>query len=454
MADWKPGKDGVSSVGQTHLPVPAFDPPQKPKRNKYALASSFLASMTFILVGYDIGVMSGAIIYIQKDLHISDVQKEVLVGILNFYAFLSSTAAGRTSDWLGRRYNIVFAGALFFASALLMGFATNYAFLMVGRFVAGVAVGYALTVAPVYTAEVAPASSRGFLTSFAEVYVSNYAFSKLPTNLGWRFMLGIAAIPSIFFAVGILAMPESSRWLVMQDRLDEAKQVLNRISDSLEESKFRLSEIKKAAGIPENCEDDIVTVPKQHRKGVWRDLLFRPTPVVRHMLICAMGLDFFQQASGIDVVVLYSLEIFGKADKIGRRPLLLASMAGMILSSLNLGIWLTLIEHSDGKLDWALALCIVTILAHVAFFSIGIGPIPVVYGLEIFPLRLQAQGCSMGVIADQVTSGLVSMTFISLYKTITIQGGVLSWRSTVRALKEKQGESNGEVQRGNTNDQS
>ncbi|KAG8364317.1 hypothetical protein BUALT_Bualt19G0116200 [Buddleja alternifolia] len=530
MADWRPGKDGVSSMGRTHLPVPAFNPPGKPKRNKYALASSFLASTTFILVGYDIGVMSGAIIYIQKDLHISDVQKEVLVGILNFYALLAAAVAARTSDWLGRRYNIVFAGALFFASALLMGFATNYAFLMVGRFVAGVALGYALTVAPVYTAEVAPTSSRGFLTSFAEVfinfgillsYVSNYAFAKLPTNLGWRFMLGIAAVPSLFLAVGILAMPESPRWLVMHGRLGEAKQVLNQISNSPEESKLRLSEIKKAASIPENCEDNVVSVPKQQREGVWRDLLFHPTPTVRHMLMCAMGLHFFQQASGMDAVVLYSPEIFGKAgikkdtdkllatmvvgftkmvfvfvatfllDKIGRRPLLLSSMVGVILSSLSLGIWLTIIEHSDDKLDWALALCIATVLAYVAFFSIGIGPIPLVYGSEIFPLKLRAQGCSMGVVANQVTSGLVSVTFISLYKAISIQrvfflyagvasvgwvffytlypetrgrtleemeslfGNFFKWRSTARALKENKGESNGEVQLGNTtNDQS
>ena len=113
--------------------------------------------------------MSGAIIFIQDDLKISDVQVEILVGILNVYCLVGSCAAGRTSDWLGRRYTIVFAGAIFFVGALLMGFATNYAFLMVGRFVAGIGVGYALMIAPVYTAEVSPASSRGFLTSFPEV---------------------------------------------------------------------------------------------------------------------------------------------------------------------------------------------------------------------------------------------------------------------------------------------
>ncbi|ONI05858.1 hypothetical protein PRUPE_5G027100 [Prunus persica] len=142
---------------------------KKPKRNLYAIGCAILASMTSILLGYDIGVMSGASIYIQEDLKITDVEVEILIGILNLYSLIGSAAAGRTSDWIGRRYTIVFAGAIFFTGALLMGFATNFAFLMVGRFVAGIGVGYALMIAPVYNAEVSPASSRGALTSFPEV---------------------------------------------------------------------------------------------------------------------------------------------------------------------------------------------------------------------------------------------------------------------------------------------
>lgn len=120
----------------------------------------------------DIGVMSGASIYIKDDFKVSDVQIEILIGILNLYSLLGSFAAGRTSDWIGRRYTIVLASAIFFLGALLMGFATDYAFLMVGRFVAGIGVGYALMIAPVYTAEVSPASARGFLTSFPEVFIN------------------------------------------------------------------------------------------------------------------------------------------------------------------------------------------------------------------------------------------------------------------------------------------
>ncbi|XVF67375.1 hypothetical protein PTKIN_Ptkin10aG0115800 [Pterospermum kingtungense] len=439
-----------------------FEPPMKHKRNKYAFACAILASLISILLGYDFGVMSGANIFIQKDLKISDVQVEILVGTLSLYCLIGSYVAGRTSDWIGRRYTILLAGAIFFAGALLMGFATNYAFLMVGRFVTGIGVGYGLMIAPVYTAELSPASSRGFLTSFPEVfinggillgYVSNYAFSKLPLHLGWRLMLGVGAVPSVLLAIGVLAMPESPRWLIMQGRLGEAKSVLDKTSDTKEEAELRLSDIKEAAGIPQDCNDDIVQIQKQtHGEGVWRELLLYPTPAVRHALICAVGIHFFQQATGVDSVVLYSPRIFEKVgitssndkllatmavgfvktifilvatfllDRIGRRPLLLSSIGGMVLSLATLGLSLTIIEHSDQKLTWAIGLSITMVLVYVAVFSIGMGPITWVYSAEIFPLRLRAQGASIGVATSRFTSGVLSMTFISLYKRITIGG--------------------------------
>ncbi|XP_057503312.1 LOW QUALITY PROTEIN: putative polyol transporter 1 [Actinidia eriantha] len=488
MADRK----GVS--GQPDTAISAFDPPQKPKRNKFAFACAILASMTSILLGYDIGVMSGAGLYIQKDLKISDVKLEVLMGILNVYSLIGSAAAGRTSDWIGRRYTIVLAAVIFFAGALLMGFATDYSFLMVGRFVAGIGVGYALMIAPVYTAELSPASTRGFLTSFPEVfinagillgYVSNYAFSKLPLHLGWRVMLGIGAVPSVFLAVGVLAMPESPRWLVLQGRLGDAKKVLDKTSDSKEEALLRLADIKEAAGIPPECNDDVVAVSKRsHGEGVWRDLILHPTPTVRHILIAGVGIHFFQQTSGIDAVVLYSPKIFEKAgitseshkllatvavgfvktmfilvatfllDRIGRRPLLLTSVGGMILSLASLGMALTIIDHSDTKLIWAIALAIASVLAYVATFSIGMGPITWVYSSEIFPLRLRAQGTSIGVAVNRVMSGTISMTFLSFSKAITIGGvfffftgvAIAGWVFFYTLLPETQGKTLEEMQ--------
>ncbi|KAK6127361.1 hypothetical protein DH2020_038904 [Rehmannia glutinosa] len=205
-----------------------------------------------------------------------------------------------------------------------MGFANNYAVLMVGRFVAGLGVGYALMIAPVYAAEVAPTSSRVLLG-----YLSNYAFAKFSLKLGWRLMLGVGAVPSVFLGLAVFIMPESPRWLVMQGRLGDAKKVLDKTSDSLEEAQLRLADIKEAAGLPEDCHDDVVEVPKTDRGGggVWGDLLIHPTRPVLHIVIAALGLQFLQQASGIDAVVMYSPRIYEEAGITSDSKKLLATIA-------------------------------------------------------------------------------------------------------------------------------
>jgi len=411
----------------------------------------------------DTGVMSGAMIFIKDDIGISDTQQEVLAGILNLCALVGSLAAGRTSDYIGRRYTIFLASVLFMVGAVVMGYGPNYAILMLGRCVGGVGVGFALMIAPVYSAEISSASSRGFLTSLPELcigigillgYVSNFFLGKLTLKLGWRLMLGVAALPSLALALVVLAMPESPRWLVMQGRLEGAKKVLLKVSNSREEAELRLREIKVAVGFDENCgSDENVKVPqKSQGEGVWKELLVRPTPEVRWMVIAAIGIHFFEHATGIEAVMLYSPRIFKKAgvrskdklllatvgigltkivflvmalfllDRVGRRRLLQISTGGMICGLTLLGFSLTMVDHSSEKLLWALSLSIVATYAYVAFFNIGLGPVTWVYSSEIFPLRLRAQGASIGVAVNRTMNAVVSMSFISVYKAITIGG--------------------------------
>nr|XP_018684648.1 PREDICTED: probable polyol transporter 6 isoform X2 [Musa acuminata subsp. malaccensis] len=418
----------------------------KDGRNKYAFACSFIASFISVLMGYDTGVMSGAMLFIQEDLKATDGQIQVLAGILNACALVGSLTAGRVSDWIGRRYTIVVAAAIFFLGSLLMSLGLNFAMLMAGRCVAGVGVGYALMIAPVYSVEVSSPSSRGCLSSLPEMcislgilfgYLSNYIFGKLPLIYGWRLMLGVAMVPSVALAFSIFAMPESPRWLVMQGRIKDARDVLRRVSNTKEEAERRLEDIKATVGIDRSSTEDVVQlVSKHHGEGVWKELL-RPTPTVRRILTATIGIHIFQHATGIEAIVLYSPRIFKKAglvtknqqflatigvgvfktlfifvaillvDKAGRRKLLLTSLSGMILSLTGLGTVMTLARHSQEKLLWA----------------------------QIFPLRLRAQGTSLGVAINRLMNSAMSMSFISLYKAITIGGaffllagiGVVAW---------------------------
>ncbi|KAK6258376.1 hypothetical protein SCA6_012850 [Theobroma cacao] len=461
--------------------------------NKYACSCAMVASFISIIFGYDTGVMSGAMIFIKEDLKISDVQLEVLAGILNFCALVGSLLAGRTSDYIGRRYTIVLASIIFLLGAILMGYAPNYAILMTGRCTAGVGVGFALMIAPVYSAEISSPSSRGLLSSLPELcisfgillgYVSNYFFGKLTLRLGWRMMLGVAAIPSFALAFGVLKMPESPRWLVLQGRLSDARKILSLVSNTEEEAESRFRDIKVAAGIDANCIQDVVKPPSNSRgQGVWKELLL-PTPTVRWILIAAIGIHFFEHATGIEAVILYSPRIFKKAgvdgkdklllatvgvgltkttfilvatfllDKVGRRRLLLISTGGMVVALTALGFGLTMVERTGEKLLWALSLCIASTYIFVAFFSIGLAPVTWVYSAEIFPLKLRAQGVGIGVAVNRVMNATVSMSFISIYKAITIGGSffmfagiaVVAWWFFFFLLPETKGRSLEEIE--------
>ncbi|KAL0357629.1 UNVERIFIED_CONTAM: putative polyol transporter 4 [Sesamum calycinum] len=225
---------------------------------RYVFACSVFASLNNVLLGYDVGVMSGAILFIQEDLKITEVQQEILVGILSVMSLLGSLGGGRTSDAIGRKWTMGLAAIVFQAGAAVMTLAPSFEVLMIGRILAGVGIGFGVMIAPVYIAEISPTVSRGSLTSFPEIfinlgillgYVSNYAFSGLPAHTNWRIMLAVGILPSVFIAFALCIIPESPRWLVLQNRVDEARNVLLKTNENEAEVEERLAEIELAAGI-------------------------------------------------------------------------------------------------------------------------------------------------------------------------------------------------------------
>lgn len=395
----------------------------------------------------DVGVMSGAILFIQEDLKISQVQQEVLVGILSIISLFGSLAGGKTSDTLGRKWTIALAVIVFQSGAAIMALAPSFVILMTGRLLAGIGIGFGVMIAPVYIAEISPSVARGSLTSLPEIcinlgillgYISNYAFSGLPAHINWRIMLGVGIFPSIFLGFALFVIPESPRWLVMQNRIDEARFVLSQTNDSESEVEERLSEIQLAAG---------TATEQNEAKEVWREIL-SPSPAVKQMLIAGCGIQCFQQITGIDATVYYSPEIFESAgikgkdqllaatvavgftktmfiliaifliDKVGRKPLLYVSTIGMTICLLCLSISLKFFKTAAV----GIGLSILSVCGNVAFFSIGIGPICWVLSSEIFPLRLRAQASALGAVGSRVSSGVIAMSFLSVSNAITVGG--------------------------------
>ncbi|KAJ0082544.1 hypothetical protein Patl1_10803 [Pistacia atlantica] len=169
--------------------------------NKYVIACAIFASLNSVLLGYDVGVMPGAIIFIKEDQKISE-------------------------DVFGRKWTIALAAIVFHSGAVIMALAPSFTVLMIGRVLAGVGTGFGVMVTPVYVAEISTSVARGSFTSFPEIfinigillgYISNYAFSGLSVHINWRVMLGVGILPSIFIgcALGAVGSRVSSSLIAM-----------------------------------------------------------------------------------------------------------------------------------------------------------------------------------------------------------------------------------------------
>jgi sugar porter (SP) family MFS transporter len=395
--------------------------------------------------------MSGAELFMREDLGLTDEQVEVLSGSMNVFMLASILTAGWIADLAGRRATLLLANAFLMAGALAMSLGASFPSLLAARFVTSVGVGLCVVVAPVYTAEIAPASMRGVLSSLPEIfvnagillsYVSNLAFAGLPPRVGWRAMFAAGVLPPALLAAGVLAMPESPRWLAMRGRDAEALAVLARTSDAPAEAGDRLEEIRRAVAQAQLTGGGGNTKENNLLAAV------QSSPITRRIFTNVLGLQFFHQASGIDAIVLYSPLVFKKSgmssnglilgatvavgfvktcsifvatflsDRVGRRPLLLASTAGVAVTLTSLAATLSI----SATTTLTMAACFASVLAYVAAFSVGLGPLTQAYSAEVLPLRLRAQGTGLGTAVNRLTCGVLSMTFISLAGSVTVAG--------------------------------
>ncbi|MFC6064556.1 sugar porter family MFS transporter [Streptomyces ochraceiscleroticus] len=389
-----------------------------------------------ILWGYDTGVISGALLYIKRDLPMSPLLEGMVVSGLLVGAMLGAGLSGRLSDSWGRRRLILAASGVFILGTLGASFATHVWMLIVFRFVLGIGVGIASVVVPLYLTELAPKHVRGGLASLMQLlvtvgiflaYVTDYLFHD---SGAWRWMIGLGVVPAAVLAIGIITQPESPRWLVGKGRGDEARRVLLQLRGDGAAAGAELAEI----------EETVRTERAQTESLTFRHLL---APKLRPVFVVGMLLVFFQNFVGINTIIYYAPRLltnvgFGDSgaiiatmgvgalnmlmtlpamrliDRKGRKPLLLWGALGMCAAMVVLAV-----TNLSG-LGYGALLSTLTLLGiglYIASFAVSWGPVQWVMLPELFPMRLRAAAVSLCVIFNWLFNMAVALVFPSLLDT-------------------------------------
>jgi sugar porter (SP) family MFS transporter len=404
----------------------------------YLIAS--VAALGGLLFGYDTGVISGALLFIRQVMSLSATMQGIVVGIALLGAAVGAAVAGHFSDLIGRRRVILGAGLLFIASAVICAVAQTVAILLFGRFLIGLSIGVASMLTPLYLAEIAPARDRGAIVSLNQLcitggilvsYLVGYALASAAG--GWRWMLGLGAVPGIILAGGMLYLPESPRWLAGHGRIRDAERVLQHL--------------RGAADVAEELAALRTDLAREGRLASVKELF---ASRLRRPLIIGIGLAMFQQITGINTVIYFAPTIFQSAglssaatailatagvgvvnfvmtivsiqliDRLGRRQLLLWSLAGMAGTLLILAI--AFYGGASGQLGWT---AVVSVAIYVGFFAIGLGPVFWLLIAEIFPLAVRGRAMSLATVAVWGFNLIVSVTFLDLIGVIGNAGTFL-----------------------------
>ncbi|WP_020500425.1 sugar porter family MFS transporter [Sciscionella marina] len=427
--------------------------------NRFVLAVSAISALGGMLFGYDIGVISGALLFLAHDFGLGPFLQGVVTSALLVGAAVGALAGGRLADRFGRRAVLITAAGVFVLGALGSAFAPETWTLVLARFVLGLAVGSASLVVPLYIAEMTPAANRGALVSLNQlmitigILVSYLINSALAPAQAWRWMLGLAAIPAIALGIGMLLLPDTPRWFLSKNRPEDAESVLRK------------------GRPPAEVEPELAEIGQvlETERGAARGLSALRGPRVRPLLIVGVGLAIIQQITGINTIIYFAPSILratgfgtsgailstvgvgvvnvaltvvaiGLIDRIGRRPLALIGLAGMALSAALLGA-VYLLPSLTGFGGYAAFVCIA---AYVACYAVSLGPVVWLMISEIYPLRIRGSAMSVSTIALWLTNVLVALTFLSLFSaigasaTFWIYAGICiaSWLFTYRLVPE------------------
>ena len=402
------------------------------KKYFYLYFCALVASFAGLLAGYDTGVISGALLYISQDFEISSYQSALIVSSVSIGAVIGAFLNGLLIDRIGRRNILLLTAFVFGIGSLFCYFSLNVYHLIVSRLFLGFALGVVSFAAPLYLSEISPKEKRGQIVSFYQLaitfgillsYLINFYCAKI--GLSWRVMLGLGLIPALVLFIGMFFQKDTPRYLVLKNKIDEAKEVFKRI------------------GNQENTEEEINLI-----KQAVPDEKF----VLNKKMLCPIfigfGIMFAQIATGINAIIYYTPTIFKTVgfatnenalfatiliglinflmtfvaiafcDKWGRKPLLHLGLSGMLISLLCLSFaYLNLISFSK-------VLAVISCMTYIVSFSMSLGPIALLLIAEIFPLKYRGQMMSYAIITNFVFNFIVTTLFpISLDKI----GGCLTF---------------------------
>lgn len=394
----------------------------------YTFLIAAVAGMGGLLFGYDTGMISGAQIFIKDEFHLSATQIGMVVSAVTLGALFGAMASTTFADRVSRRTLVMAAGAIFIVGAAAATLAPSANLLVVARLVIGLGVGIASTIVPLYIAEIVPVKSRGSLVAIFQLaitagillaYLVNAAYAD---DSEWRPVFALAGIPALALIVGMAFLPDSPRWLVMRNRIDDARRVLNRVRDPDDPAtEAELTQIRQMATVSED------------EKVSFKEMF---SPLVRTILIVGIGLGICQQITGINTIIYYAPVIFKAAglgtessvmatagigllnflatvvalivvDRIDRRLMLLLGMVGMTLAMTVLGAAFAVDDFTG---VWR-GVSIAAVAVFIACFAMTWGWGFWVMASEIYPLFIRGTAISLGNAVQWGANFVIALLF-------------------------------------------
>ena len=401
--------------------------------NSLVIRSAIVASLGGLVFGFDTAVISGTTTSLEKVFNLDSSGLGLTVAIATVGTIFGALFSGQLADRLGRKKLLYVIGALYILGALGTAFAGGHGVFMLFRFLGGIGVGMSSVVAPIYTAEIAPARQRGRLVGLVQfnivlgilvAYLSNYIIRIIaPEDVAWRWMLGIMAAPAAVFLILLLTTPETPRWLMANGREDEAVEISRRLCSSEEESQSQLDEIR--AQIAEANALSSTKTPFFTRRYL-------------KVILMAIAIAAFNQLSGVNAILYYAPVVMQQAgagadasylmsvgvglmnlvatmaaltviDRFGRRRLMLVGSIGYLLS---LGFLTVVMFAYEGHFNSTSSLLVlVGLMAFIAAHTFGQGSVIWVFISEIFPNQVRGRGQSLGSLTHWVFAAITTYAF-------------------------------------------